>query len=134
MPYTLVKGEFHLYYKISRHVESPPDGDSRWFKPNDPAMLSNIGGRNPIGENRDTTVIYGGAGGSRVRIDSDWVNPSGFTVTGMGPFDWDNHGIYIDYELNTSIENVNVTENINMKIKSIPTILPVGHTMTRKEV
>ncbi|MCK5291243.1 MAG: hypothetical protein KAR39_04395 [Thermoplasmata archaeon] len=45
MPYTLVKGEFHLYYKISRHVGSRPDGDSLWFKPNDPAKLSNIAGR-----------------------------------------------------------------------------------------
>ncbi|UCD92650.1 MAG: hypothetical protein JSV43_01650 [Methanobacteriota archaeon] len=45
MPYKLVKGEFHLYYRSTRHVGSQPDGDSIWFKPNDPLLLSGIGGR-----------------------------------------------------------------------------------------
>lgn len=45
MPYRLVKGEFHLYYKSTRHVGSRPDGDSAWFKPDDPTLLSGIEGR-----------------------------------------------------------------------------------------
>lgn len=46
MPYQLVKGEFHLFYNNERHVGSRPDGDSMWFKPDNPAELANIGGRN----------------------------------------------------------------------------------------
>jgi len=45
MPYKLIKGEFHLYYKITRHVGSRPDGDSMWFKPDHPAYLNDIDGR-----------------------------------------------------------------------------------------
>ena len=66
---------------------------------------------NLIGEDRNTTVIYGGSSGSRVRIESNWVNISGFTVTGMGPFDSNNRGIYIVSGSNISIESVNLTGN-----------------------
>ncbi|UCG70290.1 MAG: hypothetical protein JSV09_04535, partial [Thermoplasmata archaeon] len=66
---------------------------------------------NLIGEDRNTTVIYGGANGARVRIESNWVNISGFTVTGMGPFGGDNSGIYLDYSSHVSIDNVNVSGN-----------------------
>ena len=66
---------------------------------------------NLIGEDRDTTVIYGGVSGARVRIESDWVNISGFTITGMGPFNLDNYGIYIDGSTNVGVYDVNVTGN-----------------------
>ena len=33
MPYRLVKGEFHLFYKKQKRVGSQPDGGSVWFKP-----------------------------------------------------------------------------------------------------
>jgi hypothetical protein len=47
MPYKLIKGEFFLFYesKLNRHVGSQPDGDSVWFKPNQPKLLKNIDGR-----------------------------------------------------------------------------------------
>ncbi|MCZ6691296.1 MAG: hypothetical protein O7H41_17045 [Planctomycetota bacterium] len=45
MAYRLVKGEFHLFYKTTRHVGSQPDGDSMWFKPNNPSHLADLGGR-----------------------------------------------------------------------------------------
>lgn len=34
-----MKGEFGLYYMTTRHVGSQPDGDSLWFKPDDPSLL-----------------------------------------------------------------------------------------------
>jgi nitrous oxidase accessory protein NosD len=67
---------------------------------------------NLIGENKDTTVIYGGSSGARVRIESDWVNISGFTVTGVGPFDSNNRGIYIDYSSHIGIDDVNISHNL----------------------
>src|SRR5689334_6821814 len=56
MPYRLVKGEFHLFYKKQKLVGSQPDGDSVWFKPNDRALL------NKLGDNRRDAVFN--AGGS----------------------------------------------------------------------
>ncbi|MBS1790221.1 MAG: hypothetical protein JST85_21025 [Acidobacteria bacterium] len=43
MPYRLVKGEFHLFYKKQKLVGSQPDGDSIWFKPDNRALLSKLG-------------------------------------------------------------------------------------------
>jgi len=43
MPYRLVKGEFHLFYKKQKLVGSLPDGDSIWFKPDDRALLRKLG-------------------------------------------------------------------------------------------
>jgi endonuclease YncB( thermonuclease family) len=45
MPYRLIKGEFALHYQGQRHVGSKPDGDSVWFRPNRPQLLSHLGGR-----------------------------------------------------------------------------------------
>lgn len=48
MPYKLVEGEVRLFYRSpssGRHVGSRPDGDSAWFKPDNPNLLSDIGGR-----------------------------------------------------------------------------------------
>ena len=46
MSYTLSKGQFHLFYRSSRHVGARPDGDSMWFKPSNQNHLANLGGRN----------------------------------------------------------------------------------------
>jgi endonuclease YncB( thermonuclease family) len=43
MGYNLVKGEFSLFYNINRHVGSRPDGDSIWFKPDNPNHLMGLG-------------------------------------------------------------------------------------------
>ena len=56
MPYRIVKGEFHLFYKKQKLVGSQPDGDSVWFKPNDRALLSKLG------DNRRDAIFN--AGGS----------------------------------------------------------------------
>ena len=48
MPYKLVEGEVRLFYRnkeTSRLVGSRPDGDSAWFKPDNPNLLLNIGNR-----------------------------------------------------------------------------------------
>jgi endonuclease YncB( thermonuclease family) len=45
MPYRLIKGKFHLFYESTRHVGSQPDGDSLWFKPNNPNLLQGLAGR-----------------------------------------------------------------------------------------
>ena len=45
MSYRLVSGEFALHYQGERHVGSKPDGDSVWFKPDEPQFLSGLGGR-----------------------------------------------------------------------------------------
>jgi hypothetical protein len=56
MPYRIVKGEFHLFYKKQKLVGSQPDGDSVWFKPDNRALLSKLG------DNRRDAVFN--AGGS----------------------------------------------------------------------
>lgn len=60
MSYKLVKGEFHLFYTSTRHVGSRPDGDSMWFKPNNPAYLSDLEGR---------SVDFNGGGCVQLRIE-----------------------------------------------------------------
>lgn len=45
MPYKLVEGEIRLFYRSTRLVGSRPDGDSVWFKPDNPDVLSDIGHR-----------------------------------------------------------------------------------------
>ena len=45
MSYRLIKGKFRLYYQGTRKVGSQPDGDSVWFEPDQPALLSNLAGR-----------------------------------------------------------------------------------------
>jgi endonuclease YncB( thermonuclease family) len=45
MSYRLIKGTFALYYQGQRHVGSRPDADSMWFKPDNPSLLSDLGGR-----------------------------------------------------------------------------------------
>ena len=45
MPYKLVEGEVRLFYRSTRLVGSRPDGDSAWFKPDNPNLLSDIGHR-----------------------------------------------------------------------------------------
>lgn len=45
MSYRLIKGTFALHYQGQRHVGSRPDGDSMWFKPDHPELLSDLGGR-----------------------------------------------------------------------------------------
>ena len=37
---------------------------------------------NLTGEDRDTTIIDGGGNGDAVQITADWVNMTGFTITG----------------------------------------------------
>jgi endonuclease YncB( thermonuclease family) len=60
MPYTLVNGQFHLFYQGQRHVGSRPDGDSLWFRPDDPGHLEGLGGR---------PVDYNGGGFAQLRLE-----------------------------------------------------------------
>lgn len=45
MPYRVVRGEVRLFYTGERKVGSKPDGDSAWFKPDNPKHLRGIGHR-----------------------------------------------------------------------------------------
>ena len=45
MPYRLIEGEVRLFYRSTRLVGSRPDGDSAWFRPDNPNLLRNIGQR-----------------------------------------------------------------------------------------
>jgi len=45
MSYRLVQGEFALTYHAARRVGSRPDGDSVWFRPDNPQRLKGVGGR-----------------------------------------------------------------------------------------
>jgi hypothetical protein len=45
MPYKLIEGEVRLFYRSTKLVGSRPDGDSVWFKPDNPKLLSDIDGR-----------------------------------------------------------------------------------------
>lgn len=60
MGYSLIKGQFHLFYRSERHVGARPDGDSIWFKPNDRQQLRNLGGR---------SVDYNGGGFAQLRFE-----------------------------------------------------------------
>ncbi|MFQ5933431.1 MAG: hypothetical protein ACE5KI_02160, partial [Dehalococcoidia bacterium] len=61
MSYRLAKGEFHLHYRSEyRFVGSRPDGDSMWFKPNNPEHLANLAGR---------AVDYNGGGFAQLRFE-----------------------------------------------------------------
>lgn len=61
MGYNLSKGYFHLFYQSEyRFVGARPDGDSMWFKPNNPAHLTNLVGRN---------VEYNGGGFAQLRFE-----------------------------------------------------------------
>lgn len=61
MGYHLIKGYFHLVYQSEyRLVGSRPDGDSMWFKPNNPAHLTKLGGRD---------VDYNGGGFAQMRFE-----------------------------------------------------------------
>ncbi len=62
MPYKLVKGEFGLFYNIDRHVGSRPDGDSVWFKPDDPTFLMGLG--DPPRNTRFNSEVY-----AQIRIE-----------------------------------------------------------------
>ena len=61
MSYKLAKGYFHLFYQSEfRFVGARPDGDSMWFKPDNPAHLANLAGRD---------VGYNGGGFAQLRFE-----------------------------------------------------------------
>ena len=43
MSFRLIKGTFALFYNVTRHVGSRPDGDSAWFLPDKPELLEDVG-------------------------------------------------------------------------------------------
>ncbi|UCF07629.1 MAG: right-handed parallel beta-helix repeat-containing protein [Thermoplasmata archaeon] len=65
---------------------------------------------NLTGEDRDTTIIDAGGSGNVVRISTDGVNISGFTVTGCG-MDWENAGIRLDGVQHCAVFDNNVSSN-----------------------
>ncbi|UCF07840.1 MAG: right-handed parallel beta-helix repeat-containing protein, partial [Thermoplasmata archaeon] len=63
-----------------------------------------------VGEDMNTTVIDGSGVGDVVNVTSDWVNITGFTVTGGGDIDGD-AGIELHQVGNCTINNNNVSSN-----------------------
>lgn len=63
-----------------------------------------------IGEDRENTVINGSGSQDVVFITADWVNITGFTITGSGSNSED-AGIELNYVQNCNINNNNVTYN-----------------------
>jgi endonuclease YncB( thermonuclease family) len=61
MSYRFVKGGFHLTYQGKMLVRSQPDGDSMWFKPDDPKLLGDIDGR---------SADYNGGGFTQLRFEA----------------------------------------------------------------
>jgi parallel beta-helix repeat protein len=57
------------------------------------------------GENKDTTLIDGGGSGDVVNVSSDWVNITGFTITGSG-------GVWAAGIELASVQNCNISFNI----------------------
>ncbi|MCK4717429.1 MAG: right-handed parallel beta-helix repeat-containing protein, partial [Thermoplasmata archaeon] len=62
------------------------------------------------GEDRDTTIIDGGAMEDVVNITANWVNMTGFTVMGSGS-DWGDSGIELYQAQYCTIENNHVSNN-----------------------
>ena len=60
MPYRVINGYFHLFYRSERFVGSRPDGDSCWFLPDDPDLLTGLGGR---------SVEFNGGGFAQLRFE-----------------------------------------------------------------
>jgi len=60
MAYKLVEGEVRLLYQGRRRVGSRPDGDSVWFKPDNPNLLSDINGR---------SASFNGGGFAQLRFE-----------------------------------------------------------------
>ena len=59
MTYKHVEGEVRLFYRRTRLVGSRPDGDSAWFLPDNPNLLSDIG---------DRSAVFNAGNFARVRI------------------------------------------------------------------
>jgi parallel beta-helix repeat protein len=64
-----------------------------------------------IGENRDTTIINGTGVGDVIYITADWVNITGFNITGSGPLELD-AGIEMNNANFCRIQNNIVTGNV----------------------
>lgn len=65
-----------------------------------------------VGENRETTVIDGGATGDVIYVTADWVNITGFTVTNGGPGS-DDAGIELDSAQNCFLNDNNFSGNLS---------------------
>ncbi len=63
-----------------------------------------------IGNASTNTIINGGGSGDVVKIEADWVNITGFTITGSGP-NYPNSGINLNDVQNCSIINNNCSNN-----------------------
>lgn len=57
MPYTLIKGEFHIFYPDLPRSGPQPDGDTLRFKPDNPVLAENLSGRSPNFNGRGTVAV-----------------------------------------------------------------------------
>jgi parallel beta-helix repeat protein len=62
------------------------------------------------GENRDSTIINGSGSGDVIEVNTNYVNITGFMVTGSGSY-WEDAGIKINSVSYITIENNNISFN-----------------------
>lgn len=63
---------------------------------------------NLTGEDKDTTLIMAGGMGNPVEVTADWVNITGFTVSGSIS---SSRGVYLDSVQNCHITDINASDN-----------------------
>jgi endonuclease YncB( thermonuclease family) len=125
MPYKLVEGESRLFYRSTRLVGSRPDGDSAWFKPDNPNLLSDIGQRsarfNKGGfaqlrfEGIDALELH--FPGSDHQLKDPAVEARNFLLENIG-FDWDD----VEYAPN---------DDIPTTVRSSAPVAVRAHILTR---
>lgn len=104
-------GSGGAYTSIQDAINASDDGDTVYVYSGTYVELVNVNKTiNLTGENRDTTIINGGGSGDVVYVSANWVNITGFTVTGTGPMAGD-AGIELNNVNNCTIINNHISSN-----------------------
>ncbi|UCG69791.1 MAG: right-handed parallel beta-helix repeat-containing protein, partial [Thermoplasmata archaeon] len=105
--YVNTTGSGGAYTKIQDAIDNASDGDTVYVY-NGTYYENVIVNKtlNLAGENQIATMINGSGSGDAVRIEADWVNITGFSVTGGGS------GLRMENVLNCSVTEINASDNI----------------------
>jgi len=123
MGYKVVKGGYYLFYHGQRRVGSKPDGDSVWFKPDDPAGLRGLQGRN---------AKFNGGGFANLRLEGIDALEIHFQQTHQEPKD----GLAArDFLLKAagfeSVEYAPAQDNMSMTVRTASPHPLTGYILTR---
>lgn len=110
--YVNTTGDGGAFTSIQDAIDASKDGDTLYVYSGtyDEHVLVNKS-INLTGEDMDTTIIDGSGSGDVVRITADWVNITGFSVTGSGPTPHSYAGITLDYANYCNITNITAISN-----------------------